>query len=295
MPPTEPPPDDPFRYGWRFVRVPGGTETEQVPLTLEDVLHPQEGDVIPERSVHEKERRHFTDIVSSRHLEPPLYHVTSDCLVDLDRPGLDPVAPDVAVFVGLRKEPDLKAGTFRLAEHGGRCLMVLEIVSPHTRANDVVHKKDYYFRAGVPLYVLIDQERGEGPRTLHGYRRGAKGYRAIRLVDGRLSLKELGLLLWMRDDRLVVADLATGKELGDYVRIARQLDDADQRHAEQQIALEESEERRRAAEEQVRTEAEARRTAEEQLRTEAEARRLAEERIRQLEELLRRSPPGSRT
>jgi len=43
-PPTPPRDNDPFRYGWRFMhRVgPDGREDlEQVPLTLEDVLHPQ--------------------------------------------------------------------------------------------------------------------------------------------------------------------------------------------------------------------------------------------------------------
>src|SRR5947209_20359519 len=38
---------DPFRYGWRYVRrvlADGRKTLEQVPLTLEDVLHPQEGD-----------------------------------------------------------------------------------------------------------------------------------------------------------------------------------------------------------------------------------------------------------
>ena len=37
------PVDDPYRYGWRFVRheAPDGTVTlEKVPLTLEDLLHP---------------------------------------------------------------------------------------------------------------------------------------------------------------------------------------------------------------------------------------------------------------
>jgi Uma2 family endonuclease len=285
QPPTEPPADDPFRYGWRYVSVPtpdGGTELEQVPLTLEDVLHPQEGDVIPERPVHQLERGYFADIARSRPLGPPLYYVTTDCLVAWGKKGLRPHAPDVALFVGLRREPDLKAGTFRLAEYGGRCVLVLEVVSPDTRHNDVVRKMDHYFRAGVPLYILIDQERDDRPRTLRGYRRGSKGYRPIRMVDGKLRLREVGLLLWMRDDRLVCADLETGKELGDYVRIARQLDEADQLIAEQKQALEESEERRREAEAQARAEAEARRAAEERARS-------AEERIRQLEEMLRRA------
>ena len=47
-PPRSPGPD-PYRYGWRYVRVvaPDGSETfDQVPLTLEDVLFPQVGDFI---------------------------------------------------------------------------------------------------------------------------------------------------------------------------------------------------------------------------------------------------------
>src|SRR4051812_47253843 len=91
MPPTEPPSDDPFRYGWRYVRREGSEELEQVPLTLEDVLHPQEGDVIPERPIHELERGFFADIARSRPLQPPHYHVTSDCLIDPGVPGLRPV------------------------------------------------------------------------------------------------------------------------------------------------------------------------------------------------------------
>jgi len=39
----------PFRYGWRFVPRPTPDDPrhlEQVPLTLEDVLHPEAGDFI---------------------------------------------------------------------------------------------------------------------------------------------------------------------------------------------------------------------------------------------------------
>ena len=46
------PPPDPFRFGWRYVqqiRANGSKVSVQVPLTLDDVLHPQEGDHIPEK------------------------------------------------------------------------------------------------------------------------------------------------------------------------------------------------------------------------------------------------------
>jgi colicin import membrane protein len=53
---SQPPPGpDPFRYGWRYVRVtrPDGTVVlDRVPLTLEDVLHPEVGDIILQSDPH---------------------------------------------------------------------------------------------------------------------------------------------------------------------------------------------------------------------------------------------------
>ena len=47
--------DDPFRYGWRYVRriQPDGTEViDEVPLTLEDLLYPEEGDFVVQEPWH---------------------------------------------------------------------------------------------------------------------------------------------------------------------------------------------------------------------------------------------------
>src|SRR5690349_19951814 len=65
----------PYRYGCRFMKrtQPDGSETvEQVPLTLEDVLHPQEGDVISESRNHQVERRYLSDVFLARPLGPPV-------------------------------------------------------------------------------------------------------------------------------------------------------------------------------------------------------------------------------
>ena len=62
--------------------LPDGTEEmDQVALTLEDVLHPQEGDVIPESKPHEADRRYLTDVFMSRPLMPPFSLVSSDLLI----------------------------------------------------------------------------------------------------------------------------------------------------------------------------------------------------------------------
>jgi len=294
--PAEPPD---FPYGWRFVprtRADGSTELEQVPLTLEDVLHPQEEDVIPMRSLHEIECGYLTAVLRSRDLGPPVVRITADLRIDWGVPGLRPHSPDVGAFVGLRQEPDLNEGTFHLADSGGRCLMVVEIVSPDRRDNDIVHKVDHYYRAGVPHYVVVDQEREGGPRQLVGFRPGAGKYEREPLdAQGQLQLPEVGLRLGLRDGRLVCWDLNTGKELGDpasaYREVeeaARELEKADRTIQEQAHALEEAElvrrdalEQARQAKEQTRLEVERARQAEEQARQ-------ANARVQELEELLRK-------
>jgi colicin import membrane protein len=47
---------DPFRYGWRYVLVQhedGSESLDQVPLTLEDALHPEDGDHIVHTQPHD--------------------------------------------------------------------------------------------------------------------------------------------------------------------------------------------------------------------------------------------------
>src|SRR5436305_10133476 len=98
-----------FPYGWRYVKRSGpeGSEDwEQVPLTLEDVLHPQEGDVIPENSLHESDCRYLADVFSTRPLGPPQTKVTRDLLVHWGVEGVRNHSPDVGVFVGLKRDPD---------------------------------------------------------------------------------------------------------------------------------------------------------------------------------------------
>jgi hypothetical protein len=51
----EPADAEPYRYGWRFTyrTLPDGTqESIEMPLTVEDLLHPKKGDCIPEKTLH---------------------------------------------------------------------------------------------------------------------------------------------------------------------------------------------------------------------------------------------------
>src|SRR5205814_763302 len=129
-----------------------------------------------------------------------------------------------------------------------------------------------YHRAGVPLYIVVDQVREGGLRTLHGYHWTPDSYDEVALdEEGRLLIEALGVRLGLRDNRLVCYDAETGEELGNYTAV---------------------EQARRAAEERLRAEEEARRAAEERLRREEEARRAVEARLRELEAEINRLRGG---
>src|SRR6266436_5582482 len=92
---------DPFRFGWRYVRQPGanGTgEPERVPLTPEDVLHPQWGDQIPEHTYQERSRTYLSSVLRLQLGSRPRVLVLSDCLVDWGVKGLRNHSPDISVF-----------------------------------------------------------------------------------------------------------------------------------------------------------------------------------------------------
>ena len=107
---TPPPqfPDDanPFRYGWRYVPVqkPDGSEDfEQVPLTLEDVLHPEEGDHIMNSDPHADDMTYLRTVFKSLLARDPHAVVLSDCGIDWNLPGFKPLSPDIAVFFGVQR------------------------------------------------------------------------------------------------------------------------------------------------------------------------------------------------
>ena len=165
---TVEPEADPFRYGWRYVKVtrPDGTmDFDQVPLTLEDTLYPQEEDFIVTSYGHHSDCHYLSSVLGARLVGDPSAVVLSDCRVAFV-PELRPVGPDVAVFLGVRQVRDW--GTFDAVQEGARPVLVIEVTSPETRSNDVGIKVAYYHQAGVPLYVIVDAREVGGQRRLPG-------------------------------------------------------------------------------------------------------------------------------
>jgi Uma2 family endonuclease len=299
-----------YPHGYRLVErtLPDGrVELDYIALTVEDVLHPQENDEIPVRGIHELDCRHLTNVFWSRPLTPPITYVAADWLTDFGVAEVKKVSPDIAVYVGMTQQPDMESGTFLLPEWGGRCVLAVEVVSPDRRVNDVVHKLRLYHLAGVPFYVIVDQEKEGGPRSLLAYRHGDDEYVPIPLnAQGRVYVEPVKLFLGMRDGRVACYDPETGRELGDYVKLAQDLDAADRLIQEQEQVIENgilenrelrraeraAAERARQAEEQAREAAKAREDAERQARDQTQLRAQAELQIQELQALLRRLQGG---
>ena len=310
---------DPFRYGWRLVPRPtpdNPRHLEQVPLTLDDVLHPEVGDFIVHSDLHETDRMYLTAVLRAR-LEPSRRAIVlSDVRIAWDLPDLRAHGPDVMVIPGVRKRRNWS--TFEVAVERARPALIIEIVSPDARENDVVIKVEHYARAGVAQYVIVDDTGRGGVRRLRllDYRLEGTAYRLQEPdAEGRVHLAIADVWLGIRRDHVVCYD-AAGREIGDYVTVVRQAAKAEARakqaaararqeaaaraeaeaRARQEAAAREAEAAARAeAEERARQEAAAREAeararaeAEERAQQEAAARAEAEERLRELENELRR-------
>jgi colicin import membrane protein len=252
------PENDPFFYGWRYVRRAGNNGRKvwvEVPLTREDVLHPQEGDHVMNGSPHDEDCIYLTNVCKARTADQPNAVVLHDVGVYWDVPGLEHHSPDVTVIFGVRRVQPWPS--FHVAVEGVRPTVLFEVTSLCTRDGDLLDKKREYHRAGVPYYIIVDDQARRGqPRRLRllGYRRGPRGYRRMPLsADGRLWLEPLGMWLAIEGARVVCYD-AAGERLLEYAEL---------------------EKARVAAEQQARTEAEARVAAEAKMRDlEAELKRL---------------------
>ena len=87
---------DPFRYGWRDIRVklPDGTVTDDtVPLTEEDVLFPKFGDFIVQTTRHNSDVGYLKCVFEAQLTGDRTAVVISDCLIQWNLPGVRPLGP----------------------------------------------------------------------------------------------------------------------------------------------------------------------------------------------------------
>ncbi len=280
--PTKPQQEEPnpFRFGWKWerrLRADGTDEEVRLPLTMEDLLHPQWGYKILENTEQERGRRYLNDVFRLRLEDRPQFQSFSDLLILWEKGDSSGHSPDISVFENVPNRDHFRK-SLNVAEEGVEPRLFLEWVSPdphnrQVRDNDVIIKVGEYGRRGVLVYVIVDQERVNEPRTLLGYRNTTTGYAPITPdAQGRIFLEVVNVWLGLRDNRVVCYDGDTGEEIPDFVRMSAARDTAE-RHAQAEA------ESRRAAEERVQVAEQRAQLAEQQAR-EAQARAEAEARFR---------------
>ncbi len=207
--------EDPFRIGWRdvFRQLPDGTtEHTQIPLTAEDCLHPREGDVIVEGTLHSLIRDYLASVFQLRLSHDPHALVLTDTGVYWDEPELRHHSPDVAAIFDVR-ERRKNWKSFYVAEQKTRPRIIVEVVSPNTRENDVETKLWHYHRAKVQYYVIVDRDRNDNLRLL-GYQYAPPRYLEMPVDEfGRLWLEPVGVSIGLKDGKVVCYDGDTGEEI----------------------------------------------------------------------------------
>lgn len=159
-----PTPEDPFPYGWRYVieEHNGQEELVQVPLTLDDVLHPQMEDYVNQTDEHYLLCKYLHTILQWRLRDEPSAVVLCDVMIDGNVAGIRAHAPDITVLRGGHTRPYHTA--YHLEKTGGSPVLVIEVTSGRTRLLDVdgirtPNKFQHYAQIGIPYYIIVDEAR----------------------------------------------------------------------------------------------------------------------------------------
>jgi len=266
--------DDPFFYGWREVlqQNNGTEEIIEIPLTLDDVLHPQWGDHIMQNQEHFEVCDDVYNGLKEHLAHEPQTVLLHDTLIDWDENHVSPMCPDIAVIRDVQRT--FPKGVFYLKQSGGQVDLVMEVTSPSTWRVDVEGKREpnkvqRYAEANVPFYVIIDDQHrkaGQSPPIM-AYRLDGSG-RYKRMVPDKRGwywIETVELWIGPYKDWVSWYD-EHGTKIGTHLEVV---------------------EGRKQAEEQASAEADARQRAEVQARAEADARRQAEDRASCAEEQAR--------
>lgn len=256
------PQEDPWYYGWRYVEQidpDGKAKRVQVPLTEEDVLHPQEDDFIVQNEDHDEDCYYLRTVLTAHLADQPGLHVFHDMRMDWGVASIEPHGPDIAVIANVPAERPFQMGTLHLAEVSARPLLVIEVTSPSTREGDLDDKVLEYSQVGVPFYAIVDRRLHAGREEIRllAYRATPEGYVRVKLdAQGWLALEPIGLWLGI-EGRHIVCRNAQGQRLLNYQEVTHAYRDAEARaQAEAQARQAEAQARQRAEERLLQLEAE---------------------------------------
>jgi Uma2 family endonuclease len=150
--------DDEFYYGYRTIITydkEGKAVYSYKPLTLDDFLNPEEGDLFMQGTLHNEDTDALKSIFRYLYRNDPTTAVFSDLKILWGIEGLAQPAPDVVVIPNV-KDLAKPRPTFDVELEGTRPRFILEVVSPRYRQPDRESKVAIYEQAGVEEYFIID-------------------------------------------------------------------------------------------------------------------------------------------
>lgn len=240
-------PPDPFLYGWRYLKrtLPNHQIFwEQVPLTLQDVLHPQEEDFIVTNHEHSLLLQYLATVLRRQLKHQPGAVVLSDCRVAYPpQTGIEPHGPDIAVIFGVRQEQNW--GTFDCEAEGTLPSLVIEVTSPATRQLDLFTKVEEYAQVGIPYYIIVDTHRRKNRQLrIIGYELDKEGEYVSLDPDERgwFWLEPVKSWIGIEEGQVYLYD-AAGQRLEDYVALSNQVEAVALRAEEAETRAEEAETR----------------------------------------------------
>jgi len=211
---------DEYYYGYRTdIRYDenGNALFSYRPLTPEDFLEPEEGDVYMQGNLHVNEVIRLRSIF--RHYLKNRENVTVYCDMKIEWgiDGLPNPAPDISIIKDV-KEPEKPRGTFYVPEEGVKPFFILEVVSPRYRSADIDKKPEIYRKAGVSEYIIADPGLRDNKisYTVYGYRLIGNRYVKIHPDSrGRIYCQTLDVRIGPSEfkDRLIVYDGQTDEEI----------------------------------------------------------------------------------
>ena len=269
---------DPYRYGWREIprSLPNGQKIyERVPLTLEDILHPQVGDFRMHTDEHYRFCVYLYDVLTKWVADDSTAIVIGDVRVAWAHPIIRPHGPDIAVIFNVDRRQNWS--TFDEVNEGTKPSLIIEVTSPGTYSVDLVRKVDHYAQVGVPLYVIVDiaTRRDMPAKRLLGYQLTPDGYELLEPnAEGWLWLAPVNLWLGWHGEDIACYD-ADGNLIGDYNAVVDARIQAEERAAQEAQA-------RAAAEKRADAAAQARAAAEKRADDADQARHQLEAELRRL-------------
>lgn len=173
-----------------------------------------DGRPMAETDLHRDIMFALIEMLQTRYEHDPMAYVSGDLLIFYEAGNKRRhVAPDVFVVFGV---PKGQRDNYLLWEEKP-IDVVIEVTSKSTKAEDLKKKPILYReRLGVKEYFLFDPTEDYLDPSLQGFRLVRNEYRPIKMTDGRLPSKVLGLHLERDGSNLRLWDPETEKWLRDY-------------------------------------------------------------------------------